>query len=156
HPGFSMSRTRREDPPQERSTMTSLYSGAYGRGSGAPPCPLCASPTYDGSACSTCYLPSKVIESIRSRPDSPRFLAVLGTSGVGKTVYLGMLLDLLARGACGMHGLAQGPFTLNLHRKLILALERQRFPEKTPIESDRWDWVHCEIQAGKGKTPYEV
>ena len=136
--------------------MTSLYSGAYGRGSGAPPCPLCASPTYDGSACSTCYLPSKVIESIRSRPDSPRFLGVLGTSGVGKTVYLGMLLDLLARGACGMHGLAQGPFTLNLHRKLILALERQRFPEKTPIESDRWDWVHCEIQAGKGKTPYEV
>jgi hypothetical protein len=81
---------------------------------------------------------------------------VLGTSGVGKTVYLGMLLDLLARGACGLHGLAQGPFTLSLQRKLILALERQRFPEKTPVESDRWDWVHCEVHSGKRKTPCEI
>jgi hypothetical protein len=81
---------------------------------------------------------------------------VIGPSGVGKTVYLGMLLDLLARGACGLHGLAQSPFTLNLHRNSILALERQRFPEKTPVESDRWDWVHCAIYAGKSKTAYDI
>jgi hypothetical protein len=112
--------------------------------------------TYAGNACSTCFLPFKVMESIRFRPDSPRFLGVLGTSGVGKTVYLGMLLDLLARGAGGLHGLAQGPFTLDLHRKVILALERQRFPEKTPVESDHWDWVHCEVRAGKGKSPFEI
>ena len=97
-----------------------------------------------------------MIESILYRPHPPRFLGVLGPSGVGKTVYLGMLLDLLARGVCGLHGLAQSPFTLSLHRNLILALERQRFPEKTPVESDRWDWVHCEIYAGKSKTPYDI
>jgi hypothetical protein len=67
-----------------------------------------------------------------------------------------MLLDLLARGNCGLHGLAQSPFTLGLHRNLIIALERQRFPQKTPVESDRWDWVHCAIYAGKGKTPYDI
>src|SRR5690349_11966522 len=108
-------------------------------------CPLCGEPTYEGSSCNTCLLPFKVIESIQSRPDSPRFVGVLGPSGVGKTVYLGLLLDLLTRGECGLHGLARSPYTLTLHRKLILALERQRFPEKTPIESDRWDWLHCEI-----------
>jgi hypothetical protein len=97
-----------------------------------------------------------VIEAIQSRPDPPRFVGVLGPSGVGKTVYLGLLLDLLSRGECGLQGLAQSPFTLTLHRKLILALERQRFPEKTPIESDRWDWIHCEISAGKRKGLYEV
>ena len=83
-------------------------------------------------------------------------MGVLGPTGVGKTVYLGMLLDLLARDVCGLHGLAQSPFTLSLHRNVILALERQRFPEKTPVESDRWDWVHCEIYAGKSKTPYDI
>lgn len=136
--------------------MTASYSRAYGRSPDGSPCPLCFTTTYPGSACSTCFLPARVMESIRSRPDLPRFLGVLGTSGVGKTVYLGMLLDLLARGACGLHGLAQGPFTLNLQRKLILALERQRFPEKTPVESDRWDWVHCEVRAAKARTPFEI
>jgi hypothetical protein len=101
-------------------------------------------------------LPFKVIESILIRPAPPRFLGVLGPTGVGKTVYLGMLLDLLAHGVCGLHGMPQGPFTLSLHRNLILALQRQRFPEKTPVESDRWDWVHCAIYAGKRKTPYDI
>jgi hypothetical protein len=101
-------------------------------------------------------LPSKVIESIRARPTPPRFVGVLGPSGVGKTVFLGMLQDLLARGAGGLRGVAQSPFTLTLHRNLILALERQRFPEKTPVESDRWNWVHCEVYAGKNKNPYDI
>jgi hypothetical protein len=63
---------------------------------------------------------------------------------------------MLARGVGGLRGLAQSPFTLNLHRNLILALERQRFPEKTPIESDRWDWVHCAVYAGKSKTQFDI
>jgi hypothetical protein len=83
-------------------------------------------------------------------------VGVLGPSGVGKTVYLGMLLDLLARGVGGLRGVAQSPFSLTLHRKLILALERQRFPEKTPVESDRWHWVHCEVYAGKSKSLYDI
>jgi hypothetical protein len=104
----------------------------------------------------TCGLPYKVIESILARPAPPRFLAALGPTAVGKTVYLGMLMDLLSKGACGLHGLAQGPFTLSLHRNVILALERQRFPEKTPVESDRWNWAHCAVYAGKNKTPYDI
>jgi hypothetical protein len=97
-----------------------------------------------------------VIESILTRASPLRFLGVLGPSGAGKTVYLGMLMDLLSRGSCGLHGLPQSPFTLSLQRNVILALERQRFPEKTPVESDRWDWVHCAIYAGKSKTPYDI
>jgi len=119
-------------------------------------CPLCGGSVLAGDPCAPCSLPFKVIESILNRPSPPRFLGVLGPAGVGKTVYLGMLLDLLARGVRGLHGMAQSPFTLSLHRNLILALERQRFPEKTPVESDRWHWVHCAIYAGKSKTPYDI
>ncbi len=136
--------------------MSYSYMHAHSGVSDEFPCPLCGAHSLPGEPCATCRLPFKVIESIMNRPSPPRFLGVLGPAGVGKTVYLGMLLDLLARGVRGLHGVAQNPFTLSLHRNLILALERQRFPEKTPVESDRWDWVHCEIYAGKSKTPYDI
>ncbi|MFO0907586.1 MAG: hypothetical protein U0794_04360 [Isosphaeraceae bacterium] len=112
-------------------------------------CPLCGGHLFEGEACGSCYAPAPVIESIIYRERAPKFVGVLGPSGVGKTVFLGMLLDLLSRGAGGLHGIAKGPFSLALHRNLILALERQRFPEKTPTEADRWAWVHCEVTTGR-------
>jgi hypothetical protein len=136
--------------------MFNLYTHADIGVSNEFPCPLCGGYSREGNPCATCGLPLKVIESIMNRPSPLRFLGVLGPTGAGKTVYLGMLLDLLARGVCGLHGLAQSPFTVSLHRNVILALERQRFPDKTPVESDRWDWVHCAIYAGKSKTPYDI
>ena len=136
--------------------MSYPMNPSYSRASQELPCPLCGGHAPTGHPCATCSLPYRVIESILNRSSPPRFLGVVGPTGVGKTVYLGMLVDLLARGACGLHGLAQSPFTLSLHRNLVLALERQRFPEKTPIESDQWDWVHCAIYAGKNKTPYDI
>jgi len=136
--------------------MTYAYSNEYNRIPGYLPCPLCGAQAYESQGCNTCFLPAKVIESIRARPQPPRFVGVLGPSGVGKTVYIGMLLDLLARGVGGLRGVAQSPFTLTLHRNLILALERQRFPEKTPVEPDRWQWVHCEVCAGKLKSLYDI
>jgi hypothetical protein len=114
-------------------------------------CPLCAAEIDPGIPCGHCHAPAKVIASIEAREQPPRFLGVLGPSGVGKTVYLGMLLDLLARGTAGLRGAAQGPFSLALHRNVMMALERQRFPEKTPVEADRWQWVHCEVARGTGR-----
>ena len=136
--------------------MSTHFGQSYAQGSGVLECPLCDGYAPANNPCGTCNLPYRVIESILNRPSPPRFLGVLGPTGVGKTVYLGMLLDLLARGVCGLHGLAQSPFTLSLHRNLILSLERQRFPEKTPVESDQWDWVHCAVHAAKGKTSYDI
>jgi hypothetical protein len=116
------------------------------------PCPLCGS-HVGGDACTRCYAPRDVIQSILARDQAPRYVGVLGPSGVGKTVYLGMLLDLLAHGAAGLHGVARGTFSLTLHRNVMLALESQRFPEKTPSEPDRWHWVHCEVAGGRRKEP---
>jgi Double-GTPase 2 len=136
--------------------MSNIYVQGYSNVSNELPCPLCGGISRGGDPCASCNLPYKVIESILNRRTPLRFLGVLGPTGAGKTVYLGMLLDMLARGVSGLHGLAQSPFTLSLHRNVILALERQRFPEKTPVESDRWDWVHCALYAGKSKTPYDI
>ena len=115
-------------------------------------CPMCGGHLFEGDACGSCHVPAKVIESIYYRDKQPRFVGVLGPSGVGKTVYLGVLLDLLSRGVNGLHGAAKGAFSLALHRNVVLSLEEQRFPDKTPNESDHWEWVHCEVTTGK-KTP---
>jgi hypothetical protein len=128
----------------------------YNRQESHRACPLCGGHTYEGEPCGTCFVPYKVVESIRSRPEEPKFVLVMGPSGVGKTVYLGMLLDLLARGTGGLRGLSRSPFSLTLHRNLILALERQRFPEKTPVETDRWNWLHCEIFTQRSKGSVDV
>jgi hypothetical protein len=112
-------------------------------------CPLCGG-TVRVEACDRCWAPREVVASIRGRSVRPRCVAVLGPSGVGKTVYLGVLLDLLARGVGGLHGMARGPFSLALQRQVMLALEAQRFPGKTPVESDRWQWVHCGVSTGRG------
>jgi hypothetical protein len=119
-------------------------------------CPLCESVIYEGEPCGRCFAPWEVMRSIVSRTDAPRFVAVLGPSNVGKTVYLGMLLDLLSRGAGGLFGVAHGAFSLELHRNLMLSLERQRFPAKTPTEPDRWQWVHCEVSARRKKTECDI
>jgi hypothetical protein len=119
-------------------------------------CPLCDGHLFEGDPCGTCHAPAMVIESIVFRDTAPRFIGVLGPSGVGKTVYLGMLLDMLSRGSCGLHGTAKGPFSMSLHRNTILALERQRFPEKTPNEADRWEWVHCEVTGAKKNHVFDV
>lgn len=120
------------------------------------PCPLCGMTAYAGNACERCFAPGEVIDSILALDKPPHLIGVLGPSGVGKTVYLGMLLDLLARGADGLHGTARGAFSLGLHRNLILALERRRFPAKTPVEPDRWQWVHCEVDLGKKSKRFDL
>lgn len=119
-------------------------------------CPLCGGRIVGEAPCGQCHAPLEVIRSVAARAQVPRYIGVLGPSGVGKTVYLGMLLDLLARGAGGLHGVARGSFSVALHRNLMLALERQRFPEKTPTEPDRWQWAHCEVGAGRRGRGFDI
>jgi hypothetical protein len=136
-------------------TKTLLMDYKHGYKSSAT-CPLCDGHVYQGDPCGACYAPAGVIESIVASERVPRFVGVLGPTNVGKTVYLGMLLDMLARGVGGLHGMARGPFSLSLHRNLILALENQRFPDKTPNEPDQWQWVHCEVSAGKRGRVFDI
>lgn len=138
------------------SLLDFFFTGGRGTAHEDPACPLCEQPLAWGSSCNQCFAPAEVIDSILSRAGTPRFLGVVGPSGVGKTVYLGMLLDLIGRGAGGLSGVARGPFSLTLQRNLILSLERQRFPDKTPNEPDRWHWIHAEVSLGRRKPVCDI
>lgn len=99
--------------------------------------------------CPKCHAPAEVSSVVADRGTPPQFISVIGPSGAGKTVYLGMLLDMLSQGKCSLRGLPNGPFSLEVQQETIRALEQQRFPEKTPSEADQWRWVHCEVAPAK-------
>ena len=53
-------------------------------------------------------------------------IAVFGASGVGKTVYLGMLMDMLSRQTERLQLLARGAFSITLQQTTVAALSRVR------------------------------
>jgi hypothetical protein len=83
------------------------------------------------------------------------FVSVLGASNAGKTVYLGLLLDILSKGPEDFHGAAASSFSVDLQEYVVTELERRAFPEKTPSEADAWQWLHCRLtMAHKKSTSY--
>jgi hypothetical protein len=86
----------------------------------------------------------------------PCMIAVAGASGVGKTVYLGLLMDMLSRHTGRTHSLARGAFSINLQQTTVSALSQCQFPSKTCNEPDRWNWVYCQVQRDPGSPAIEM
>lgn len=121
------------------------------------PCYICGTEnTFDAEFCSHCAAPMALAHQASSQKVQPRLIAVIGASGAGKTVYLGMLMDMLSRQSEHMQLLARGAFSINLQQATVAALARCRFPDKTPNEPDRWNWVHCQIRRPKRKPILEL
>ncbi len=110
-------------------------------------CVVCDTQVLEsGRRCPTCRTPISVSKSVMQQDarKKKQLFSVLGSSGAGKTVYLGMLLDMLSKGTQGMRGIPCGAFSLEVQDQTVAALEERRFPEKTPSEVDQWNWIHCE------------
>lgn len=112
----------------------------------APPCICCdAQMTSEDDYCEECQTPAEITRSVSQRHAQPHFISVVGPSNAGKTVYLGLLLDMLCGGAKHLKGVPNGAFSIGLQEQVVAALEERRFPEKTPNESDLWKWLHCVV-----------
>ena len=120
-------------------------------------CYICeAENRVDAEFCQNCSAPMALAHQSNVQKVRPRMAAVLGASGVGKTVYLGMLMDMLSRQPQRLQVLARGAFSITLQQTTLGALSRCEFPEKTPNEPDRWNWVHCQIRRPKQRWPAEL
>ena len=95
--------------------------------------------------CRQCATPSNLSRAASGSSNDKSFISVLGASNAGKTVYLGMLLDIIGKDGGNVSGSPKSTFSVNLQEQVITALENRQFPEKTPSESDMWNWVHCEL-----------
>ncbi|MFW6125309.1 MAG: TRAFAC clade GTPase domain-containing protein, partial [Pirellulales bacterium] len=132
--------------------MTVLESARFFEKEASFPCAICGSDNVGREGfCFHCLAPLTLSRSIFARGTPAQLLSVLGAAGAGKTVYLGLLLDVLSKGYHELQGLPNGSFSVAVQHQTISALERRRFPEKTPSEADHWQWVHCEITQAKKK-----
>ena len=83
----------------------------------------------------------------------PRMIATVGSADSGKTVYLGMLTDMLSRKYGQLELIAKGALSVSLQQSAMESLSNNRFPTKTPNEPDRWNWLNSQIKvAGKRQT----
>ncbi len=121
------------------------------------PCLICEEGNMlDAETCRNCYAPMILAHQAQSQSTPPVMFAALGPSGVGKTVYLGMLLDMLSRQPKQLQLSARGGFSVTLQQNTLAALARLEFPNKTPNEPDRWNWVHCQLRSPKHRQPVEL
>lgn len=121
------------------------------------PCYICGQDnTHDAEICRHCFAPMALAHQARTQHITPQMVATIGSSGAGKTVYLGMLLDMLSRQPERLQILARGAFSITLQQTTIASLSRCEFPMKTPNEADRWNWVHCQVQAKRQPQPAEL
>ena len=65
-------------------------------------------------------------------------------------------MDMLTRESSHLQLLARGAFSITLQQTTLAALSRCEFPEKTPNEPDRWNWVHCRVRRPRQRQPLEL
>ncbi|REJ68068.1 MAG: hypothetical protein DWQ31_09595 [Planctomycetota bacterium] len=112
--------------------------------------------SFDAETCRGCGAPTALTHQATSPKRAPQMIAVIGPPGCGKTVYLGMLLDLLARRTTGVRALARGAFSVTLQQETVEALASCRFPERTENTPSRWNWVHCQVHLNRRRCPREI
>src|SRR5262249_37565232 len=116
------------------------------------PCYICGGGNnYDAELCRHCHAPMALAHQAMTQKIHPRMIAAIGPSGAGKTVYLGMLSDMLSRQDEQLQLLARGAFSIRLQQSAMASLARCEFPRKTPHEPDRWNCVHCQVLRKKQK-----
>jgi hypothetical protein len=134
-----------------------LDSYRFAQQAASIPCYICdEGNTCEVEFCHSCGAPMALAHQANSQKVCPRLIAVLGASAAGKTVYLGMLLDILSRREDRYKFFARGAFSITLQQVTTAALARCEFPPKTPNEPDRWNWIHCQLQAPRDREPLEL
>lgn len=100
----------------------------------------------DAMLCSTCGAPMSLIEEAILQQREPRIITILGEANVGKTVYLGFLLDMLSKRAGGFDAVPKGAYSVNLQQTVIGYMSARQFPPKTPLEVDNWKWAYYQVR----------
>ncbi len=99
----------------------------------------------EATVCSKCYAPMALIHEAIAQEREPCIVTVIGDSNVGKTVYLGMLLDMLTKRAEAFEAIPKGAYSVNLQHQVISYLSARQFPPKTAMEVDTWNWAYYQV-----------
>jgi hypothetical protein len=106
--------------------------------------------------CRNCLAPMSLAHQSQSLKKRPHLIAVIGASGCGKTVYLGLLMDMLTKHVGLLRSTARGPMSISLQQTTTTALATGWFPEKTVTTPEHWHWVHCQFNCRRRRRPIEM
>lgn len=122
------------------------------------PCLICETQnTMESAVCSNCFAPMALIQEAVAQDRDPCIVTVIGDSNVGKTVYLGMLLDMLSKRADDYEAVPKGAYSVNLQHTVITHLATRQFPPKTAMEVDQWLWAYYQVaHRSRGARIYDL
>ena len=86
----------------------------------------------------------------------PQIVTVIGESNVGKTVYLGFLLDMLSQRAGEFEAIPRGSFSVDLQQNVISHMARRTFPPKTPMEANAWYWAYYQVRRRQSERWFDL
>lgn len=136
---------------------TPLESYLLAQSAAAIECFLCeAENCSSADRCRRCFAPLALARQSQDLRVRPSLIAALGGPGAGKTVYLGMLMDMLTRGVGGLRAMARGPQSIALQQTTSSALASGWFPDKTPNNPQEWQWVHARIECARKRKAQEL
>jgi hypothetical protein len=88
----------------------------------------------------------QLVHDVLVQRRTPRILSIVGDSNVGKTVYVGFLLDMLVQRAGDFEAIPKGAYSADLPHVVVSHMAQRFFPPKTPMESDEWRWAYYQIR----------
>ncbi|MFQ5806113.1 MAG: hypothetical protein ACE5I3_06660 [Phycisphaerae bacterium] len=117
------------------------------------PCLICETSNSPQSIlCTECSAPMALVHEAIAQEREPQVVSMLGDSNVGKTVYLGFLLDMLSQRANDFEAIPRGAYSVDLQQIVISHMAYRMFPPKTPMESHEWKWTYYQI-CKRARTP---
>jgi len=96
--------------------------------------------------CKECCAPMALVHDSLAQEREPQMVSIVGESNVGKTVYLGFLLDMLSQRAGDFEAIPKGAYSVDLPQTVISHMAQRVFPPKTPMEADQWYWAYYQIR----------
>jgi energy-coupling factor transporter ATP-binding protein EcfA2 len=111
---------------------------------------------FDSEFCRHCRAPLALTYQADGRKRPLHLIAVLGAPGCGKSVFLGMLTDILSRRQATLQILARGAFSVSLQQQSLSSLACRQFPPPTPQDPEGWNWMHCEVSGANRKRRLEI
>lgn len=95
--------------------------------------------------CRECSASMALVYDAIAQEREPKIVSIAGESNVGKTVYLGFLLDMLSQRAGDFEAVPKGAYSVDLQQVVISHMAHRLFPPKTPMEADRWYWAYYQV-----------
>jgi hypothetical protein len=87
---------------------------------------------------------------------APQLIATFGAANSGKTVFLGMLLDMLSRQREEMEFSTCDSASVALQQEAVATLARGEFPLATAEDPENWRWAHCRLRRRTVRDPLDV